>query len=224
MPNRWIEFVKDFSNRNNISYSKAVASPKCKEQYYKSLGKKTGAGCGKSKVQVHHHSHARQPNDTPANRRDSSSSSSSSQSSDIPTHNSEIFSIDVPSRSRSSSSGISSDIHSSVKSDISGKGRKTGAGTAISKVRRFFAPTAPVAVSQATEEEQPVRQFPVRTLTPEQQKIKTKINKINKEIKYVNYEISQREVDNLNEANEYLEGLKREKVKLSNKLYELLGV
>lgn len=33
MTNRWIEFVKDFANRNNLSYGCALGNPKLKEEY-----------------------------------------------------------------------------------------------------------------------------------------------------------------------------------------------
>jgi len=41
MPNRWINFVKEYASKNNISYSSALKDPRCQSQY-KSLAKKGG--------------------------------------------------------------------------------------------------------------------------------------------------------------------------------------
>lgn len=35
MANMWIEFVRDYASKHNISYSCAVSNPDCKEQYHK---------------------------------------------------------------------------------------------------------------------------------------------------------------------------------------------
>jgi predicted HAD superfamily phosphohydrolase len=39
MPNKWIEFVKNYSKNNNINYPQALSSPKCKEEYQKTKEK-----------------------------------------------------------------------------------------------------------------------------------------------------------------------------------------
>ena len=33
MPNMWVEFVKDFSAKNNVSYGCAISMPEVKEGY-----------------------------------------------------------------------------------------------------------------------------------------------------------------------------------------------
>lgn len=38
MPNRWIEFVRDFARRNDISYMCAVSKPECKAEYRAKYG------------------------------------------------------------------------------------------------------------------------------------------------------------------------------------------
>lgn len=38
MPSRWIEFVRDFANRNNLTYGCALSTPACKEEYRKKYG------------------------------------------------------------------------------------------------------------------------------------------------------------------------------------------
>ena len=38
MPNRWIEFVKEFASKNNLTYGCAVSTPACKEEYRKKYG------------------------------------------------------------------------------------------------------------------------------------------------------------------------------------------
>lgn len=38
MTNRWIEFVKDFAKKNNLSYGCALSEPKLKEQYRAKYG------------------------------------------------------------------------------------------------------------------------------------------------------------------------------------------
>lgn len=120
MPNRWIEFVKDYSKRHNISYPSAVASPKCKAEYNKAfskVSKKSGAGCGTSKVAPHcpptHH------------RRKSSSSSDSSgrKLSDVSLNTGSHINSEI-----SSSSGVNSEISSQVGSDIIGENVKTKKG------------------------------------------------------------------------------------------------
>ena len=35
MPNAWVIHVKDFAQRNGISYGCALSMPECKEEYYK---------------------------------------------------------------------------------------------------------------------------------------------------------------------------------------------
>jgi len=37
--NAWIEHVKEFAKKHNMSYVKAVADPKCKAEYYAKKGK-----------------------------------------------------------------------------------------------------------------------------------------------------------------------------------------
>jgi hypothetical protein len=39
MPNRWTEFVRDFANRNNLTYGCAMSKPECKSQYHKKYPK-----------------------------------------------------------------------------------------------------------------------------------------------------------------------------------------
>lgn len=38
MPNRWIDFVKEYAAKNNISYGCAISKPECKELYKKKYG------------------------------------------------------------------------------------------------------------------------------------------------------------------------------------------
>jgi hypothetical protein len=40
MPNRWIEFVKEFAVKNNITYGCALTKPELKTEYYDKYPKK----------------------------------------------------------------------------------------------------------------------------------------------------------------------------------------
>lgn len=42
MVNKWIQFVKDFADKNNLSYSDALKNPKCKDGYKSKCGKIKG--------------------------------------------------------------------------------------------------------------------------------------------------------------------------------------
>lgn len=38
MANKWVEFVRDFAKRNNVSYMCAVSKPECKAEYRAKYG------------------------------------------------------------------------------------------------------------------------------------------------------------------------------------------
>jgi len=40
MPSKWIEHIKDFASRNNLSYGCALSDPRCKEEYHKNKPQK----------------------------------------------------------------------------------------------------------------------------------------------------------------------------------------
>ena len=41
MPNQWIDFIKDYAKKNNLSYSCAMSQPAAKQEYQEKYKNKT---------------------------------------------------------------------------------------------------------------------------------------------------------------------------------------
>lgn len=51
MPSRWVEFVKEFARKNNLSYGCALSKPECSAEYRKKYGTPKRKSKAKAKVE-----------------------------------------------------------------------------------------------------------------------------------------------------------------------------